>query len=223
MRANAALPGAPDSSARIVRLSWTLSEHVVATVLRSRMQLMVKADAEALAVVLVHGWAGNRRYWDNQVDHIAERNLVVAVDLGGHGESALGRADWNLVAFGDDVRPVVDEVGARKVALVGHSMGGDAIVHAARKLGDRLGGLVWVDAFRSLGNEPESTPAQAEGFLAPFRADFGAAVAQFVRGMFPATADPELVDRIATDMTTTPLEVAMSSLARRARLGAVSS
>jgi len=112
-----------------------------------------------------------------QVDYLAERNVVVAVDLGGHGESGLGRADWNLAAFGDDVLAVVEEVGAQKVALVGHSMGGDAIVHAARQLGDRVAGLVWIDAFRSLGNEPESTPEQIEAFLAPFRADFAAAVA----------------------------------------------
>ena len=88
-----------------------------------------------------------------QVDYLAERNVVVAVDLGGHGESGLGRADWNLAAFGDDVLAVVEEVGAQKVALVGHWMGGDAIVHAARQLGDRVAGLVWIDAFRSLGND----------------------------------------------------------------------
>jgi pimeloyl-ACP methyl ester carboxylesterase len=91
---------------------------------------------EAPAVVLVHGWAGNRTYWDHQVNYLADRNFVIAVDLGGHGASGLGRGEWNLAAFGDDVLAVVDDVGAQ-IALVGHSMGGDAIVHAARRLGDR--------------------------------------------------------------------------------------
>src|SRR5687768_6022579 len=141
------------------------------------------------AVVLVHGWAGNRTYWAHQIDYLAERHQVIAVDLGGHGESGLGRADWNLAAFGDDVVAVVDEVGARKVALVGHSMGGDAIVHAARRLGDRVTGLVWVDEFRSLGNESESSPEEVGAFLAPFRDDFAAAVEQFVRGLLPEDAD----------------------------------
>ena len=63
----------------------------------------VAAGAEAPAVVLVHGWAGNRTYWDQQVGDLGERNLVVAVDLGGHGGSGLGRAEWSLAAFGDDV------------------------------------------------------------------------------------------------------------------------
>ena len=77
------------------------------------------------AVVLVHGWAGNRTYWAHQIDPLAERYQVIAIDLGGHGESGLGRIDWNLAAFGDDVVAVVDEIDANKVALVGHSMGGD--------------------------------------------------------------------------------------------------
>lgn len=168
--------------------------------------------AEGPAVVLVHGWAGNRTYWARQIDYLVERYQVITVDLGGHGESGLGRADWNLAAFGDDVVAVVDEVGAQKVALVGHSMGGDAIVHAARRLGDRVAGLVWIDAFRSLGNESESSPEEVESFLAPFRDEFAAAVEQFVRNMLPAAADGQLVDRISTDMAATSREVALGSL-----------
>ena len=169
-------------------------------------------EADAPAVVLVHGWAGNRAYWANQIDFLAERYHVIAIDLGGHGESGLGRADWNLAAFGDDVVAVVDEVGAQKVALVGHSMGGDAVVHAARQLGDRVAGLVWIDAFRSLGNESESSPEEVEAFVAPFRDDFGAAVQRFVGNLFPETADRELVERIATDMAAAPCEATLGSL-----------
>ena len=149
------------------------------------------------AVVLVHGWAGNRTYWAHQIDDLAERYQVIAVDLGGHGESGLGRDDWNLAAFGDDVVAVVEEVGAQKVALVGHSMGGDAVVHAARQLGDRVAGIVLIDVFRSLGNETASSPEEVEAFVAPFRDDFAAAVDQFVRKLFRRgpTADSSIASR----------------------------
>ena len=151
----------------------------------------------------MHGWAGNRTYWDHQVDYLAGRNFVIAVDLGGHGAaSTIGSAPCR--------RSESTSVG--DVALVGHSMGGDAIVHAARQLGDRLVGLVWVDVFRSLGNEPVSSNEQVEAFVAPFRADFEAAVARFVRNLLPAAANCELVDRITTDMTATAREVALGSL-----------
>ena len=170
------------------------------------------ASADTPAVVLVHGWAGNATYWDHQVAYLAARYHVITVDLAGHGESGLGRTDWNLVAFGDDVVAVVDEIDAQNVALVGHSMGGDAIVFAARRLGDRVAGLVWVDAFRSLGKEPVSTPEQVDDFLAPFREDFPGAVDQFVRNMFPAGADDELVDRVAADMAAVRRDATLGSL-----------
>jgi pimeloyl-ACP methyl ester carboxylesterase len=170
------------------------------------------ASGDAPVVVLVHGWAGNRTYWTNQVDLLAERYHVVAVDLGGHGESGIGRGDWNLRAFGADVVAVVEEVDARDIALVGHSMGGDAVVFAAQNLGDRVRGLVWVDAFRSLGDEPTSSAEDVAAFVAPFRDDFDAAVDRFARSLFPEGADPALVDRIAGDMAGARRETALGSL-----------
>ena len=171
-----------------------------------------RTSGEAPVVVLVHGWAGNRTYWANQIDLLAAWYHVVAVDLGGHGESGVGRDDWNLPAFGDDVVAAVEEVGARHVALVGHSMGGDAIVFAACSLGDRVRGLVWVDAFRSLGDEPTSSTEDVAAFVAPFREDFGVAVDRFARNLFPAGADAALVDRIAGDMAGGPRDAAVGSL-----------
>ena len=49
---------------------------------------------------------------------------MVAVDLGGHGESGMGREHWTMEAFGDDVAAVVRGLGLERVILVGHSMGG---------------------------------------------------------------------------------------------------
>ena len=170
-------------------------------------------DAGAdLTVVLVHGWAGNRTYWASQIDLLAERHQVVALDLGGHGESGVGRGDWNLPAFGDDIVAVVEEVGADDVALVGHSMGGDAIVYAASSLAGRVRGLVWVDSFRSLGHEPTSSAEVVAAFVAPFCDDFPAAVDRFARGLFAKGADPALVDRVAADMAAVRRDVALGSL-----------
>ncbi len=165
-----------------------------------------------LSVVLVHGWAGNRSYWVHQVGPLSERHQVITVDLGGHGESGLGRTDWNLQAFGDDVVAVVEVVGAQQVVLVGHSMGGDAVVYAARALGDRVAGVVWVDVLRSLGDEPVSPPETVDGFVAPFREDFAAAVDQFARSLFPATADSALVDRVAADMVAARRDATLGSI-----------
>jgi pimeloyl-ACP methyl ester carboxylesterase len=106
----------------------------------------------------------------------------------------------------------VDELDAAKVALVGHSMGGDAIVFAARQLGDRVIGIVWVDVLRSLGDEPVSPPEVVDAFVTPFREDFAGAVDQFARSLFPTTADGALVDRIAGDMAAARREAPLGSI-----------
>ena len=57
-----------------------------------------------IALVFVHGWAINRRYWDEQVPAFARTHRVVTLDLAGHGRSGRERKDWSMAAFGQDVR-----------------------------------------------------------------------------------------------------------------------
>ena len=105
---------------------------------------------------------------------------------------------------------VVDKLGLGRVVLVGHSMGGDVIVEAARRLRGRVAGLVWVDVYRRLHAPP--TAERIEAIVAPFRADFPGRTRAFVRGMFPATADKSLVERIAADMSSAPKEIALAAM-----------
>jgi pimeloyl-ACP methyl ester carboxylesterase len=168
--------------------------------------------AGAPAVVLVHGWSCDRSYWNGQVGPLAARYRTVAVDLAGHGESGSGRRAWTMAAFGEDVVVVVEQLGAGQVVLVGHSMGGDVIVEAALRLGDRVAGLVWADVYGTLGDpDPDD---ELDAFAAPFREDFVPATRAFVRRMFPTGADPELVERVAADMSAAPPEIAVDALRR---------
>lgn len=162
------------------------------------------------ALVLVHGWSCDRTYWVHQVGHFAASRQVVAIDLAGHGESGVGRPSWTMPAFGDDVVAVVDRLGLARMVLIGHSMGGDVIVEAARQLGDRVIGLLWVDTYDTL-DEPLSHEGLV-AFMEPFRADFVAKTRDFVRGMFLPGADAELVERIAADMSAAPPAIALDAL-----------
>jgi len=85
-------------------------------------------------------------------------------------------------------------------------------VFAARLLGDRVRGLVWVDTFRSLGDEPTSSADDVAGFVSPFHADFGATVDRFARSLFADGADPTLVDHVARSMVAAPQEPALGSI-----------
>ena len=161
-------------------------------------------------LVLVHGWSCDRSYWKEQIEYLSPQYRLVLVDLAGHGESGAGRKDYTMSAFGADVAAVVNRLGADKVVLVGHSMGGDVVVEAAKLLPGRVVGLVWVDDYKSLG-APRSA-AEVDAFVAKFRNDFRATTNGFVRGLFAPNADPGLVDRVAKDMASAPPAVALSSL-----------
>lgn len=162
------------------------------------------------ALVLVHGWSCDRGYWKEQIEYLAPQYKLVLIDLAGHGESGMGRKDYTMAAFGADVAAVVDSLGLDKVVMVGHSMGSDVVVEAAKLLKGKVTGLVWVDEYQSLDAfNPEAT---VDAFVAKFRKDFRGSTESFVRGMFGPNADPKLVDRIAKDMASAPPSVGLSAL-----------
>ena len=162
------------------------------------------------ALVLVHCWSCDRSYWKEQIEYLSPQYQLVLVDLAGHGESGLGRKDYTMAAFGDDVAAVVNHLGLEKVVLVGHSMGSDVVVEAAKRLPGKVVGMVWIDEYKSF--EQAATPEQVDAFLVPFRKDFRGTTDKFVRGLFGPNADPKLVDRVARDMASAPPAVGLSAL-----------
>ncbi len=162
------------------------------------------------ALVFIHGWSCDRTYWQHQFEAFAGSFHVVAVDLAGHGDSGSDRSSWTLQALGDDVRAVVEELGLERVVLIGHSMGGPVALEAAARLPGKVLGVVGVDALHDA--DLKFDPAQWQGLLAAYRADFKGTCDRFVRSMFLEGADPQQVADIAQDMCAASPEVAISLL-----------
>ena len=162
------------------------------------------------ALVFVHGWSCDRTYWKAQVEPFAVNHKVVTIDLAGHGESGTQRSDWTIESFGEDVAAVVKGLELEQVIIIGHSMGGDIAVEAARRLPNRVKGFVWVDVYSEPGTY--RTPEQIEAFVAPFRDSFKEKAYKLVKGMFPPEADDALVEYIATDMSSAPKTIALAAM-----------
>ena len=129
------------------------------------------------ALVFVHGWAIDSRYWDQQVPIFARTHRIVTLDLAGHGQSGRGRKDWTVAAFAQDVRAVVEALALKKVVLVGHSMSGNVILEAARAMPDRVVGLIPVDTL--LDVDEQTNPEQMAQFAAALRANYKATAEGF--------------------------------------------
>ncbi len=163
------------------------------------------------ALVFVHGWSCDRRYWREQLPFFASRYQCVTLDLAGHGESDTDRASFSIAAFGEDLVAVVDALGLDDMVLIGHSMGGDVIVEAALRLPERIRGLVWVDTYRALGDP--MTSAEIDAFAEPFRHDFRGATEKFVReDLFSHDTDQALVAWVAGDMASCCATVALDAM-----------
>jgi pimeloyl-ACP methyl ester carboxylesterase len=100
---------------------------------------------DGLPVVFIHSFAGSSAHWTNQLDHLRPGRRAVALDLRGHGQSeAKGDDDLTIDDLADDIGTVVDELDLKRMALVGHSIGGSAAIAYAAAHPDRVAGLLLV-------------------------------------------------------------------------------
>ncbi len=163
-------------------------------------------------LVFIHGWSCDSNYWRGQVPVFKQHYSVVTVDLAGHGGTDGNRTEWTIRNFGQDVATALSAVPSEQIILVGHSMGGPVAIEAARKLGKRVIGIVGVDTFNSVGAPAPSKP-QVDALLKSFEADFIGQTRKFVtEHLFAPTANHELANKVAYDMSLSPPRVAIPSL-----------
>lgn len=164
------------------------------------------------ALVFVHGWSCDRSHWDAQVDAFSARYKVVAIDLAGHGRSGKNRKSWTIPAFGADIAAVLDKEEIRRAVLIGHSMGGSAIVEGARLRPDAVLALIGVDTFQDL-TRPVFDRPHVDAYLRLYQPDYPAFAESVIRSLFRTNADPALVDRTVRGMLHTPRAASLGTLA----------
>ncbi len=162
------------------------------------------------ALVFVHGWSCDARYWRAQVPYFSKKHRVVVLDLAGHGHSGMSRTKYTMGAFGEDVRAVAEAVGSPRVILIGHSMGGSVIAEAARLMPDRVIGLIGVDTLDNI--EYPLTSEALKKMTAPLKKDFRSGSRQFIGQMLSPQTDPQLREWILADVSAAPPGVALSAM-----------
>jgi pimeloyl-ACP methyl ester carboxylesterase len=148
------------------------------------------------ALVLLHGWCGDREYWKHQADAFAADYRVVTLDQAGHGESGKDRKVWTGSSLAGDVEAVVKELGLRRVILVGHSMGGQVSLLAARRMPGTVVAVIGVDTLQNAEFEmPEEVKKQ---FMTAFEKDFKGTMRVGLAGLIHEKTDAELKKWLVT-------------------------
>jgi pimeloyl-ACP methyl ester carboxylesterase len=125
------------------------------------------------ALLLLHGGLGTTDMFAPILPKLAEHRMVIAVDLQGHGRTALGERPFTLEAMGDDMAAIVKALGYDKVDVMGYSLGGGVAFRMAVQHPQAVRRLVLV-----------STGYAADGFYAEMRgqqAQVSAAAADFMK------------------------------------------
>jgi pimeloyl-ACP methyl ester carboxylesterase len=99
-------------------------------------------------VVLVHGLSASTRWWARNVEVLAERHLVAAVDLVGFGRNRRFLSAEFLPPFEETAALLARwlETFGEPVHLVGHSMGGQISIRLAAERPDLVRSLILVNA-----------------------------------------------------------------------------
>ena len=109
-------------------------------------------------LLLLHGGFGSLEMFGPVLGSLAERRQVIAVDLYGHGRTALTDRPIDAVAIGNDMATVVKSLGFEQVDALGFSFGGMVAFQFAAQHPALVGRLILA-----------SMPFAHDGFYADIR------------------------------------------------------
>ena len=114
-------------------------------------------------ILLLHGGLFSISMYGQIRAELAKSRQVIAVDLHGHGHTALGGRQISLIDQGADMARLVKSLGHRQVDVVGHSMGGGIALQFAAQNPAMVRRLVLISTpFSNSGFYPELLPQQAQ-------------------------------------------------------------
>jgi pyruvate dehydrogenase E2 component (dihydrolipoamide acetyltransferase) len=122
-----------------------------------------KRGEGAETIVLVHGFGGDLDNWLFNIEALAGKARVYALDLPGHGQSTKALREPSLEGLSRALIAFMDVVGIDSAHLVGHSMGGAVALQTALDAAERVKSLTLIS---SAGLGSEINGAYIDGFVA---------------------------------------------------------
>jgi len=193
------------SCSHVSRRSVLAGGAAIATLgMAGRERVLAASDASGInfqttgskdpTLIFVHGFACALSDWDGQVKALSPNYRCVALDLPGHGNSAMP-PEPTIEALAKAVNTVKDRVGSSKAILIGHSMGCRVILEAFQQSKAGIAGLVFVDG-SILGGDPATGVAKVKDAIA--KAGIDAFSQRLFNDMFLPGSDEAIKRRIVS-------------------------
>ena len=103
------------------------------------------AGSGSQPLIFVHGWCCNRTHMAGLFHHFATTHRVIAVDLPGHGDTALAGVPPTFDAFSKVLADFIAAENLSNAVLIGHSMGGVLSVVTTGRCPEHVAGVVNLD------------------------------------------------------------------------------
>lgn len=114
---------------------------------------------DAPVIVLVHGSSASLHTWEPWVERLSDDYRIVTYDQPGHGLTGpTPDGNYDTAAFVETAQGVADALGLDRFVIGGNSMGGWVSWNYALAHGERLDGLVLIDASGAPDARPQSVP-----------------------------------------------------------------
>lgn len=124
---------------------------------------------EGEPVVLIHGFFYDTHMWDDNIDALAERYKVFAIDLWGFGYSTREELDVSYSLYSRQLSLFLEAMNIHRANLIGQSMGGGTIVNYAANYGpERIKKIVLVEP----SILPNKVPAMGQISILPGVGEF---------------------------------------------------
>ncbi len=109
-------------------------------------RIAFKTTGKGRAIVLIHGFLGSQKIWDEYAMRLSKNFRIITIDLPGHGESESLGYIHEMELLADLVKFLLKTINVRKAVLVGHSLGGYISLAFAEKYPDSVLGLIMVNS-----------------------------------------------------------------------------
>ena len=108
------------------------------------MKLFHRVLGEGQPLLILHGLFGHSDNWQTHAKKLAEYYQVILIDQRNHGHSEWSN-DFSYDILAEDLHELVEELGLRKIILLGHSMGGKTVMRYAQLHPETIDKLIVVD------------------------------------------------------------------------------
>jgi pimeloyl-ACP methyl ester carboxylesterase len=110
--------------------------------IKSEELAYIEVGEGSQTLIFVHGLSSNLEAWNKNIDTLKKKFKCIAIDLPGYGKSSKNKIAYSLSDYAGFINEFITEKKLNNVVLVGHSMGGQIVLHTVLKYPEQFEKLI---------------------------------------------------------------------------------